>query len=84
MTIVKVSVLKLEYKGKNTAALTKGWHYIAVVIEGFVEDRSEVRLEFQNGESVKITYDSFVFFAQDWNIIGEFEFEECFLPAKSE
>lgn len=81
--IAKVSVLNLEYKGKNTPTLERGYHYIAVVIEGFAEDRSEVIIEFQNGTAGKLIYDSFVSFAIDWDIINEFRFKECFLPPKS-
>lgn len=81
--IASINVLNLEYKGKRTSTLEKGYHYIAVVIEGFAEDRSEVRLEFQNGSQPTMIYDSFVSFAQDWEIISEFKFKDCFLPVKT-
>ena len=81
--IVKVSVLNLEYKGKRTSVLSTGCHYVAVAVEGFTEEnRSEVRLEFQNGDADTIIYDSFVAFAEDWSIIGQYQFKDCFIPDK--
>ena len=78
--IAKVSVLNMEYRGERSPPLEIGYHYIAVVIEGFVEDRSQVILEFQNVNRTKMIYDSFVSFAKDWDILSEFKFTKCYLP----
>jgi hypothetical protein len=81
--IAKISVLNLEYKGDRTASLEKGYHYIAVIIEGFTDDRSEIVLEFQNCSQDTMRYDSFIYFAKDWGIISEFKFNKCYLPIKT-
>ncbi len=83
MQIVKIGVHNIEYKGRNMPALRKGVNYVAVIVEGFVGDRTEVVLEFKNGTQDRMIYDSFVSFAQDWNILSEFKFKDCYIPDRA-
>jgi hypothetical protein len=81
--IRKIGVHTIEYKGKNTPALSRGLWYTAILIEGLSEEQSELHIYFLNGNSDKMIYDSFTAFAEDWDIIKEYEFEIPFRPVKS-
>ena len=76
----KVTVQYIQYKGKRTPVLEKGYRYIAVLLEVLTDEQSEMHIHFLNGKSEKIIYDSFVSFAEDWNILKEYEFEKAYLP----
>ena len=83
--ITSVSVKNIEYTGARHPCLNIGYRYIAVLVEGYSEQRenrlgSIVWVEFMNTGCNKMIYDSFVAFAEDWNIVGDYKFEECFLP----
>jgi len=80
--IAQISVKDMEYIGERHPCLNKGYRYTAVLIEGFTDEGTVLFVEFMNTGCSKIIYDSFVGFAEDWKIIGEYKFKECFLPIK--
>lgn len=82
--ITNVTVNDLEYIGKKHPFLNIGYHYTAVLIEGYRDEGSIIWIDFMNTGCNKIIYDSFVGFAEDWKIIGEYPFKECFLPILDE
>jgi len=80
--ITSVSVKEIEYTGATHPCINKGYRYTAVLIEGYSEQGSVVWVDFMNTGCNKIIYDSFVAFAEDWNIIGDYKFQKAYLPAK--
>lgn len=76
--ITQVSVKKITYIGDKHNCLNKNYQYVAVLIEGYsAEGNSLVRVEFMNCGCNLIIYDSFVAFAEDWSIDGDYKFEKC-------
>lgn len=76
--ITQVSVKKITYIGDAHPCINKNYQYVAVLIEGYsVDNNSMVRIEFMNTGCNTIIYDSFVAFAKDWSIDGDYKFEKC-------
>lgn len=82
--ITQVSVKNITYVGETHPCINKNYQYVAVLIEGYSEaNNSQVRIEFMNCGCDLMIYDSFVAFAEDWKIEGDYKFKQCFLPPKS-
>jgi hypothetical protein len=78
--ITQVSVKKITYIGDKHTCLNKNYQYVAALIEGYSEsNNSQVRIEFMNCGCNIMIYDSFVAFAEDWRIDGDYKFEKCSL-----
>ncbi len=81
--ITSVSVKNMEYVGTTHPCINKGYKYTAVLIEGYRDEGSVVWIDFMNTGCNRMIYDSFVAFAEDWKIIGDYPFRECSPIVKS-
>lgn len=81
--ITQVKGLTIEYKGKNDVpGLERNTRYDAILIEGFTDKCSELHVYLQNSERDRIIYDSFLFFAEDWDIIGTINFTAPYIAPR--
>lgn len=82
MRINNAKIHKIEYVGEHTGGLEHGYIYTVILVEANLQNGTEIHLFFQNGDTTKIIYDSFISFAKDWRMVKEIEFEGAYLPVK--